>query len=80
MPTFGAAAPLAYYAVPEIERSRRCQLGADGCVIDNEFFFVRGCVEIPVHGQPEPFVWGLWVSLSKQNFIEWHRAEDQAKR
>jgi len=80
MPTFGSAAPLAYYAVPENERSRRCQLGTDGCVIDNDFFFVRGCVEIQVHGQPEPFVWGLWVSLSKQNFIEWYGAENQAKR
>lgn len=28
----------------------------------------RGCIEIPVIGTDEPFVWGVWVSLSEENF------------
>jgi hypothetical protein len=28
----------------------------------------RGCLDIPVDEQNEPFVWGVWVSLSKVNF------------
>jgi hypothetical protein len=36
-------------------------------VIEKDYF-VRGCLDIPVHGQSEPFSLGLWVSLSKANF------------
>ena len=68
MPTFSSEAPLYFYAIPEVERDRRCVLGTDTCIIDQEHFFVRGCLEIPVHGEFEPFVWGVWVSLSKGHF------------
>lgn len=70
MPSFGADAPLYYYDVPEGERFERCELTSDTCVVDDEHFFVRGCIEIPVHGENEPFVWGVWVSLSENNFEE----------
>jgi hypothetical protein len=32
MPSFGSAAPLSYYAIPEMERASRCELGTDDCV------------------------------------------------
>jgi hypothetical protein len=80
MPTFGAEAPLSYYAIPEAERERRCDLGTDDCVIDGNSFFVRGCIEIPVHGEGEPFVWGVWVSLSEESFREWVGAFEMEKR
>lgn len=65
---FGAEAPAPYYGIPEEERKTRCDLTSDLCVIDNEYFFIRGCLEIPVVDGPRPFVWGVWTSLSKQNF------------
>jgi hypothetical protein len=68
MPTFGAHAPLYFYAIPVGEREMRCVLTSDTCVVDQELFFVRGCLEIPVDGATEPFIWGVWVSLSKANF------------
>lgn len=80
MPSFGADAPLSYYAVPEHERARRCRLGSDDCVIDDEHFFVRGCVELPVHGHPEPFTWGVWVSLSTQSYQAWVTSFQEDKR
>jgi hypothetical protein len=64
MPTFGADAPLSYFGIPNDERDHRCALGSDDCIIDDKWFFVRGCLEIPVRGEAEPFVWGVWVSLS----------------
>jgi len=79
-PGFGAAAPLSYYAVPEAERGSRCELGSDDCVIDRAFFFVRGCLEIPVHGEEEPLVWGVWVSLSEPNFLAWLRLFEEERR
>ena len=80
MPSFGAEAPLSYYAIAESERASRCELGSDDCVIDRQWFFVRGCLEIPVHGADEPFSWGVWVSLSEQNFLTWVENFDQQHR
>jgi hypothetical protein len=67
MPSFGAHAPLTYYDVPQEEREHRCDLGSDDCVVDEEFFFVRGCIEIPVIGETEPFSWGVVKTLSGHN-------------
>ena len=61
-------APWTWYTVAEEERAQRCCLNADYCVIDNGDFFVRGCLEVPIIGREEPFIWGVWVSLSKFNF------------
>lgn len=77
MPSFGAVAPLSYYVVPEAERASRCELGSDDCVIDHKFSFVRGCLEIPVHGADEPLV---WVSLSEQDFNTWLVAFEEQHR
>jgi hypothetical protein len=71
MPTFGAQRPLSYYAIPEAERECRCSASDDDCVIDESAFFVRGCIEIPVHGEEEAFIWGAWVSLSETSFRQW---------
>jgi hypothetical protein len=49
-------------------------------VIDQQHFFVRGCIEIPVHGHDAPFVWGVWASLSQPNFVEWLRQWDKDHR
>ena len=80
MPTFGARAPLSYYGVPDGERAKRCSLGSDDCVIDEEYFFVRGCLDIPVIGESESFSWGVWVSLSEANFKEWAKHFGETKR
>lgn len=71
MPNFGVDAPLSYYEVDERQRDQRCSLGSDDCVIDGRWFFVRGCIEIPVHEEVDPFVWGVWVSVSEASFKQW---------
>jgi hypothetical protein len=80
MPTFGADAPLHFYGVPAEARGRRCVLDTDTCVIDDEFFFIRGCLDIPVIGEPERFSWGVWVSVSKENFARFAACFDLPKR
>ena len=80
IPSLGADAPHIYGEIPEHERSQRCDLVSDACVIDDEHFFIRGCLEIPVHGLTEPFVWLVWVSLSKESFGEWLSHYETAER
>lgn len=77
VPSFGADAPLYYYAIPEIERTDRCKLDADTCVVDSEYFFIKGCLEIPVRGVEEAFSWGVWVSLSYENFKQYLQVFDK---
>jgi hypothetical protein len=64
----GVATPITYDSLPPEERSTRCKLTSDLCVIDGKEFFIRGCLEIPVTDGPGPFVYGVWVSLSEKNF------------
>ena len=57
--------------IEEIESAQLAEVtlvataSADDCVIDGDSFFVRGCIDIKVHGHSDPFIWGVWVSLSK---------------
>jgi len=45
-----------------------CLLSADQCVIKGQHYFVKGLIEIPVLGLDDVFSWGVWVSLSPENF------------
>ncbi|QDT59442.1 hypothetical protein SV7mr_19490 [Stieleria bergensis] len=77
---FGANAPTIYNNIPEDERESRCELTEDLCVIDDEFFFIRGCLELPVIGNDEPFIWGVWASLSNDSLKRCHEIWEQEGR
>ncbi|MFE2023089.1 DUF2199 domain-containing protein [Streptomyces sp. NPDC059499] len=53
---------------PSFESDPGCLLSSDQCVIKGQHFFIRGLIEIPVIGSQDAFSWGVWVSLSKDNF------------
>jgi hypothetical protein len=65
---YGAPAPALWFTIPEAERERRCLLSSDQCIIDDQYFFIVGNLELPVAGVREPFSWDVWVSLSDRNF------------
>lgn len=69
-----------YIVVPEDEVDERCILTPDTCVIDGEHFFVRGCIDIPLVGCDEPFTWGVWTSLSEENFLHFQELLNVPKR
>ena len=80
MPSFSWDWPIQYLAVPEAERARRVELGPDHCVIDGRWYFVRGCLDVPVHGHEAPFSWGVWVSLSRESFLAYAALHDDEGR
>lgn len=46
----------------------------DLCIYTNEdgrYYFIRTILEIPIHGVSEPFVWGVWASVSAENFFRY---------
>jgi hypothetical protein len=69
-------APDVWNALSPEAREQRGELSSDQCVIDQEHFFIRGLVQIPIIHADGPFEWGVWVSLSKANFDRattlWH--------
>jgi hypothetical protein len=66
-------APIYFDQIPETERSRRCELTSDTCVLDHEHFFIRAVLEIPILGREDRFGWGVWVSLREINFHRYLR-------
>ena len=69
-PSFGFRSP-----DPYLEQSDEAQeagnLGSDLCWYEDEdglHYFIRVCLEVPIHGFSKPFIWGVWVSLSKESF------------
>src|SRR5215472_18686108 len=60
--------------------SRKNFLTPDYAAIDNEFFFVRGVLNVPIIGTSEFFRWGIWGSLSRENFDTLLAIKDDSKR
>ena len=72
-PDWGCDAPDYYWSIPDGERHQRCELDSDLCIVDNEHFFIRGVLVVPIVGADQPFGWGVWTTLSERNF---HRYVD----
>ena len=53
--SWSADAPYHWYDVPEGERGARVQLSSDQCIVDDKFYFGRGCLDIPVLGSSDVF-------------------------
>jgi hypothetical protein len=70
-PSFGFLAPDHYAGLSEEQKAQMGMLTEDFCTITHEGGtdrFVRAVLEVPIHGVEEPFLWGVWVSLSEQSF------------
>lgn len=47
---------------------RKTFLDEDYCAINDDDFFVRGIIHLPIIGAAETFRWGVWGSLSREHF------------
>jgi hypothetical protein len=64
----GCDGPQVYLASSTEEKEQAFQKSDDLCTWNSEHFFVRCILPIPVHGVDEYFAYGVWSSLSKENF------------
>lgn len=64
----GCDAPAAYFSAGEEERARDFEKTDDLCIWKREHFFVRCVLPIPVRGLDRYFGYGVWSSLSRENF------------
>jgi hypothetical protein len=63
----GYERPDAWYAVRPDQREERWEMNRDLAALDDERFFIRGLVWIPVHGE-EPYAWGVWAAVDEEHF------------
>ncbi len=75
-PSFAYEKPFAYFTVPENEVEARVEINSDLCSIDDEAFYIRAILEIPIEGVEEPFTWGVWVSQSEDSFDRYSATYD----
>ncbi len=61
-------APDYWYQIPREQHERRSELTSDLCVVDNEFFFIKGNLWMPVVNNESLFNLTVWASLSRHNF------------
>ena len=78
-PSFGFRAPDPYLEQAEAVQ-KAGKLESDLCWYADEegvHYFIRVCLEVPIDGVAEPFLWGVWVSLSKQSFDRYVATYDE---
>jgi len=63
-----------------IEKFGKSFLDEEYCAVDDEDFFVRGVIELPILGSAETFRWGVWGSLSQANFETLLKADQSEER
>lgn len=74
--SFAADFPDLYMGMKREKREIRATVGSDQCVVDQQWFFIRGCLEIPVLGS----TWGLWASVREEVFDEISDSWEEAGR
>ncbi len=62
------------------ERDDRAIIGSDQCAVAQQWFFIRGCLEIPVLDSTEPFLWGLWASVLETVYDEISESWEESGR
>ncbi len=54
--SYGSPVPDYYEEVPFEEQEKRIEMNEDVCIIDDEYFFIRGYIELPVIDGEGPFI------------------------
>jgi hypothetical protein len=65
---FGSDYPDYYFSVSPDEREKRIELRESLCVVDEEHFFHRGRLTIPIIDHNENLIFNVWTSVSAENF------------
>ena len=55
-------------SIPGDEQSQRVKIDSDLCAVDQEHFFIRGVLLIPIINHNQSLGFGVWVSQKRENF------------
>jgi len=68
MPDLCFDQPAYVNSIPENERETRIKIDSDLCSVDDEFYFIRSVLLIPILDSSEHLGFGVWVSQKRENF------------
>lgn len=66
--SFAADFPDPYVHLKRDERDTRAAVGSDQCIIDEEQFYLRGCIQLPIIGSEGVFLWGVWARMHEKDY------------
>jgi hypothetical protein len=78
-PSLAFKAPDQYASLSESQKAAMGSLSADFCTIKHDEgtdYFIRAILEVPIHGVADPFLWGVWVSVSEKSFVRYRDTYD----
>jgi hypothetical protein len=65
---YAAALPEAILAIPPRDRERRAILGDDSASLDDQQFFLRGNLVIPIDDAGADLVWSVWAEVDRRTY------------
>lgn len=65
---------------PHLKELPENLLTEDVCILNGEHYFIRGLIYLPIIGTKETFRWGVWGSLSRENFEKFLATIDSPTR
>lgn len=71
LPALGFKGPDYADLVPMLERKERVRIDDELCAVDEEHFFIRASLSIPIHEQKDDLNFSVWVSLSQEHFMSY---------
>jgi hypothetical protein len=78
-PSFAFKAPDPWLGQSD-ETKENGKIGDDLCYYEDEdgyHYFARVVIEVPIHNVSEPFIWGVWTSLSKDSYEHYFETWDE---
>ncbi len=75
-PSIACQFPDHYAQLSGEERKRLGSAHSDFCQVRDDYF-IRTLLEIPIIGVSNPFLWGVWISVSKVNFFHYWDSFDE---
>ena len=78
--SFAADFPDPYANLSREDRDNRAVISSDQCIIDQEQFYLRGCIELPIVNSTDIFLWGVWARVHEWDFDQIHESWEQAGR
>jgi hypothetical protein len=78
--SFAADYPDPFANLTPEERENRALISSDQCIIDQEQFYLRGCLELPIQGSNDIFLWGVWSRVHEADFDRMDEFWDHQRR
>lgn len=79
-PSFAYDKPMYVSSLTEEEQENIEKTSEDLFVVKHEegkHYFARVVLEVPIYGVEDPFMWGVWVSLSEESYNRYTETWDE---